>query len=199
MNRRELLLATTGALASAASGSALGMSGGGLLPLMGAATSAAAVGGTSCALIPVQPAPRVFRGLREIRMKRFFPSQVGGAGQLEYLSLDLQMLDDRSQLHTVYAWLLSRRVGESCSGSFRMSLPGQQVNFVVNLRRRGSRITESWSGAPVIGVDSILATARASTGRVPTAAELRVDPTKPELWLADGSPRDFDALLLSAI
>lgn len=198
MNRRELLLATTGALATAASGSALGMSGRGLLPLVGTATSAA-LSGASCALIPVQPAPRSYRGLREICMKRFFPSEVGGAGQLEYLSLDLQMLDDRSQLQTVYAWQMSRRAGTSWSGGFRMSLPGQQVNFVVNLRRPGSRITESWSGTPVIGVESVLATARASTGRVPTAAELRLDPAKPELWLADGSPRDFDALLLSAI
>ena len=44
MNRRELLLATTGALASAASGSALGMSGSSLVPLLGAASSAASVG-----------------------------------------------------------------------------------------------------------------------------------------------------------
>jgi hypothetical protein len=197
MNRRELLLATTGALASAASGSALGMSGTGLLPLIGGGTAAATVG-ASCALFPVQPAPRMYAGMREICMKRFFPSLVEGAGQLEQLTLDLQMLDDRSQLQTVLAWQLVRRHSASWSGGFRMSLPGQQVNLVVNLRRRGSRGTESWSGRLVVGVDSILATPRASTGRLPLVAELRLDADQRELRLADGSPRDFDALLLSA-
>ena len=72
MNRRELLLATTGALASAASGSALGMSGSSLVPLLGAASSAASVG-AACALIPVQPVARATAGMRELCVKRFFP------------------------------------------------------------------------------------------------------------------------------
>lgn len=199
MNRRDMLLATTGALASAASGPAFGMHGSGLLPLLGGASAAVAAGGPGCALIPVQPAPRAAGILSEICLKRFFPSRVAGPGQLEHLSLDLQMLDDRSQLQTVYAWQLARRSSTSWSGRFRMRLPGQQVNLVVNLRRSGSRTTESWSGRLVVGVDSVLVTPRVSTGQLPSIAELRLDPSAPELWLADGSPRDFDALLLSAI
>ncbi len=197
MNRRELLLATTGALASAASGSALGMSGSSLVPLLGAASSAASVG-AACALIPVQPVARATAGMRELCVKRFFPSLAGGASPLERLTLDLQMLDDRSQLQTVYAWQLSRRNSASWSGGFRMELPGQQVNLVINLRRRGSRASESWSGRPVVGVDSLLVTPRASTGQLPATADVRLDLSTPDLWMADGSQRDFDALLLSA-
>jgi hypothetical protein len=33
---------------------------------------------------------------------------------------------------------------------------------------------------------------------LPATAELRLDLSTPDLWMADGSQRDFDALLLSA-
>lgn len=195
MNRRDLLLATSGALACAVSGSAFGMRGGSLP----SATTGAAAFGVACALIPIQRAPHNATDTREICLKRFFPSEVEGPGQLEHLSLDLQLLDDRFQPHTVYAWQLARRTNASWSGGFHMGLPGQLVSVVANLRQRGSRTTESWSGRPVIGFDSMLVTARTSTGRVPSAIELCLDPTNQKLTLADGSPRDFDALLLSVV
>jgi hypothetical protein len=42
----------------------------------------------------------------------------------------------------------------------------------------------------------VLATARQRTGRPPQLADLRYDASKELLYMADGSPRDFDALLL---
>jgi hypothetical protein len=109
------------------------------------------------------------------------------------------LLDDQLQLHTVYAWQLARHTSTSWSGGFRMDLPGQLLSLVVNLRPRGARATETWSGRPLIGFDSMLVTARTRTGRAPLAADLRLDVATRELSLADGSPRDFDALLLSAV
>lgn len=193
MNRRDLLLASSGILACAASGSALGMSSG----LLGASPDAAARN-SRCALIPMQPAMGPMAESREICVQRFYPSEVEGPGQLEHLSLDLQLLDERFQLHTIYAWQLARRSCASCSGNFRMALSGQLSSLIVHLRQRGARVTESWSARPLIGFDSVLVTARSSTGRVPGAAELRLDTVTRALSLADGSPRDFDAVLLSA-
>lgn len=192
MNRRDLLLASSGVLAGAASGSAFGMS-----DLFGASTDTAARH-RRCALIPMQPAQGPFADLREICLRRFYPSEIDGPGQLEHLSLDLQLLDERFQLHTIYAWQLARHSSASWSGNFRMALPGELASLVVHLRQRGARVTESWSARPRIGFDSVLVTARASTGRVPDSAELRLDPVTRALSLADGSPRDFDAMLLSA-
>lgn len=194
MNRRDLLLATSGALVCAASGNVLAMNGRGL-----PSASTAGAFSSDCSLIPIQPAPANAAGLREIRLRRFFPSQTDGPGQLEYLSIDLQLLDDRQQMHTIYAWQMVRRSCASCAGGFRMTLPGRLTNLVVNQRQRGAKTTHAWSGRPLLGLDSILATARTSTGRAPLAIDLRLDPVTLEPSMVDGSPRDFDALLLSAV
>lgn len=198
MNRRDLLLATTGALASAAAGSAFAKAGGGLVPPPVIGSGGASLG-AACALIPVLSEPGAGFTLTEVCVKRFYPNQVDSANRLEYLTLDLQLLDDRSQLQTVLAWQLVRRSSASWSGGFRMGLTNQPVNLVVNLRKRGSRTTESWVTRMVSGGDSLLVTQRTSTGRPPSVTDLRLDVTKQELTLADGSQCDFDALLLSGI
>lgn len=193
MNRRDLLLASSGVLVVGASGSAFGMPSG----FLGAAADAGARD-SRCALIPLQAAAGPVPDLREICLQRFYPSEVDSPRQLEHLSLDLQLLDERAQLQTIYAWQLARRSCASWSGSFRMALPGQLTRLVVHLRQRGAQVTETWSARPRIGFDSVLVTARASTGRVPDAADVRLDPATRALSLTDGSPRDFDAMLLSA-
>ncbi len=193
MNRRNLLLATSGALVCAASGLNAGA-------LLGPAESSTGSGfGNACALIPVQRVRQGNAGLHEISLKRFFPRQVDGPDLLEHFALDLQFLDDLARPHTVYAWQLVRRLSATWSGGFRMGLPSHQVNLLAHLRQRGARTTESWSGRPLLGYESILTTARSSTGKVPLAPDLRLDAATMELSLADGSPRDFDALLLSAV
>ena len=103
MNRRDMLLAATGALASAAAGSAFARTGGAPLPPIGG--SSGATSGASCALIPVQPAPRSYRGVREICMKRFFPSQVGGAGQ----SLDMLLQAGQLERHRARVGLVEQQ------------------------------------------------------------------------------------------
>lgn len=192
MNRRDLLLAASAALACTATGPVRAMNGRG-----GAVSSSVDAFGTDCSLLPVRPASGQASG-REIALLRFFPDQTDRPNRIESLALDLLLQDDRWQTHTIYAWQLSRRGCMSCSGNFRMTLPAPLTTLVVHHRQRGMAATRSWSGQPILGFQSLLVTARSSTGRVPLGIDLRLDPVTLEPSLIDGSPRDFDTLLLSA-
>ena len=132
-------------------------------------------------------------------MKRFFPNAVGGRSQLAHFTLDLRLLDARGFSRTVYAWQMRRRsIADSHNTGFRMQFQADSVEVVATIRPDGSRSPITWAGQVPRGTDSILVTPRLSTGRAPNAVDLRFDVGRQELSMADGSLRDFDAVLIHA-
>lgn len=199
MNRRNLLVAAVGSVASLGSGMASAMAGGnGLAGLVGAAINLAGRN-EPCALLPVSAPPMAAAATSLVHMKRHFPNVVLGRGALAQFTLDLRLVDNKGMARTVYAWQMRRRPDSQAPATgFRMQFLADYVDVVANFRLEGSRTSTSWSGAVPRGTDSILVTPRLSTGRVPEAIDLRFDVAKQELTMADGSLRDFDAILLHA-
>lgn len=199
MNRRKVLVAAVGSMAGLGSGMASAMVGGGGMPgLFGAAINLAGRN-EPCALLPVSAPAGTAAATSLVHMKRFFPNAVLGRGALAQFTLDLRLVDNKGMARTVYAWQMRRRPdAQAQAGGFRMQFLADYVDVVANFRLEGSRTATTWSGAVPRGTDSILVTPRLSTGRVPDAISLRFDVDKQELTMADGSLRDFDAVLLHA-
>lgn len=198
MNRRNVLVAAVGSMATLGSGMASAMVGGNGLPGLLGAASQMASRTEACALLPVSaPAPTA-AATSLIQMKRFFPTQAG-RGALSNFTLDLRLLDSQGISRTVYAWQMRRRAqGQPQGGGFLMQFLSTSVDVVANFRPDGARASITWSGPVPRGTDSILVTPRLSTGRVPSAADLRFDVANQVLTMADGSARDFDSILLYA-
>ncbi|HWS25545.1 MAG TPA: hypothetical protein VN259_03130 [Xanthomonadales bacterium] len=198
MNRRNMLVAAVGSVATLGSGVASALAGGSAGGLLAAAVSAAGRE-EFCALLPVSRATASAASTSRVQMTRFFPNVVGGRSQLAYFTVDLRLQDEKGLSRTVYAWQMRRRpVAQSHASGFRMQFEADYAEVVATIRPDGSRAPITWAGPVPRGTDSILVTPRLSTGRAPNAIDLRFDVDRQELSMADGSLRDFDAVLLHA-
>lgn len=188
MKRRQLLIAAGLAAGSPAYAGSEITTGRGLVPL----------GGTpgNCALLPIEVNQRVTGApISEIRILKFLPGEV--ATGVQHMDLDLTVADASNLPRSIYAWQL-RRSGSSApsaSNQVRMRFPlGTPLALTATVRTAtGTRVFDA---SLPNGSLMVLTTARRSTNAPPALLDLRYQPAKSLLTLADGSPRDFDALIL---
>lgn len=197
MKRREMMVASASALAGLYCGGAMarGLSedveepGGQIAPLSG-----------QCRFLPIEVHQRVAPGeLTSIRLLHFWPDQTASAQRLSRWDVDLTVLDARGISRVIHAWQL-RRSGlnpDNAGGRVCMNFPDGAELGARTLTQRGPRGTVvSWGEAmPSPGL-VVLASARSNTGVPPLLQDLRYLSKGPELTLANGELRDFDALLI---
>jgi len=111
---------------------------------------------------------------------------------------DLLVEDNGGIWRTIYAWQLRRSTSGSvtAANSMRMRFPqGAAIGLSTNVQslsgQGGVFTTRIYNGAL-----SLLVTARQRTGKPPELMDLRYDPSRREVSMANGSPRDFESLLL---
>ena len=187
MNRRQLICAAAGVAVALKSGVSIAGGRGFVSP---------------CALLPISVSQRATgAAITELRVEKFLPAQMDAA-LLARWDLDLAVLSDSGIANTIYAWQLRRTLSglSMPANSLRMRFPsGARVGAMSSVLRRvpGSvSQTAYWSAPLPNGSLMVLTTARSSTLAPPTMADLRFDAASRELYLADGSKRDFDALLI---
>jgi hypothetical protein len=192
MNRRQVLIAGgLAAFSSVASGKT------DLRPLGGGGTPTPVGTSAACALIPIEYSQRQTSApIGEMRVARYWPAQ--SSSRLALWNLDLQVYDQANIPQWVYAWQLRRSAsGIAIPGNnLRMLFPtGARIDMMLTVRSVDG-IAQVFNARVPSGVLAVLATARQGSGRLPELTELRYDASKMDLYLADGSPRDFDALLI---
>ncbi len=195
MNRRKVLVA--GGLA-AMSAMAFGKGGVGTGGLTGGITrppvpAPAAV----CALLPIEIDQRATGApITQLQVARYWPSETSsGVARWDF---DLQVFDQADLPQWVYAWQLRRSASGLVmpSNGVKMRFPqGARLGMASTVKLAAGK-TEVFNASVPNGALMVLVTARQATGSPPSLADLRYDPAKKDLYLADGSPRDFDALLL---
>ncbi len=154
------------------------------------------------AFIPIEVRQRTNGPISAIHIRKFWPDETQSDNRLKSWTVDLSIPDDRGVTRTILAWHLSRTAQRCMTGnSIKMQFPeGAHAHVAISCVRgvgKESVTTQSaWSdlvpGASLL----VLASARSSTGRPPQLMDLRYFPGEKDLRLADGSPRDFDALLI---
>lgn len=190
MKRRELLV--SGAAVTAAIG--LGWQS---IGYSGFVAGSGPASGSGCALLPIEVRdPEMGSRSVELRISRFFPDQTGGS--IARWNLDLLLADANNQLRTVYAWQLQRAHNGlvSAGPGLRMRFPDRAYIDVSTTLRTAAGANSAFSARLPNSTLMVLATARAKTGQPPAMRDLRFDPAKVDLLMADGTRRDFDALLL---
>lgn len=189
MKRRQILVA--GGLA-AASCLAVGQS----MPsrrIGGVAGQTGAAG----ALLPISVNSRVVGApITELRVQRFLAAETRTG--LQRWDFDLEVNDEFSLVRTVYAWQLKRMSDGRliASSGLRLRFPGGAQLAIASTIKGSSGQTQVYSANLPNSTYMVLVTPRASTGLPPTLTDLRFNSAKQQLTLADGSARDFDALLL---
>lgn len=191
MKRRQLLIAAGLAAGSPAlaGNDWVGGGGRGALVSLGGAPGA-------CALLPIDVSQRVVGApISELRILKFLPGET--ATGVNRMDLDLTVPDAAYLPRTIYAWQLRRASNGApySSNQVRMRFPlGTQATLTATVRTAtGTRVFDA---SLPNGSLMVLTTARSSTGAPPALLDLRYQPGKSLLTLADGSPRDFDALIL---
>lgn len=195
MNRRQVLvaggLAAVSALASAKGElGPVAIGGGAVVPAGGAVA-------VPCALLPIEYTQRATGApIGQLQIAKYWANQT--TSTLALWNFDLQVYDNQSLPQWVYAWQLRRSAsGMSMpSNGVRMRFPtGAQLDMTATVRAR-TGTAQVFSAKVPNGALMVLATARTTTGRPPEMMDLRYDPARTSLYMTDGSPRDFDALLL---
>lgn len=189
MKRRQILVA--GGLA-VAGGFALAQS-----RQTSRGTDAGGVVSAAGALLPISVNARVVGApIAELQVQRFLPAEAKTS--LVRWDFDLELVDESSLVRTIYAWQLKRtRDGRTSSGSsLRLRFPQGARLAIASTIHGQSGQSQVYSATLPSSTYMVLVTPRASTGLPPALADLRFDAGKQRLSLADGSPRDFDALLL---
>jgi hypothetical protein len=190
MKRRQLLVAGGLAVGYPAFGGneLIGGQRGALVPL-GASPG-------NCALLPIEVSQRVVGApVSELRILRFLPGET--ATGVQRIDLDLTLPDQYSLPRTIYAWQLRRSTSGAAyaSNQVRMRFPlGTSLALTATVRTASG--TRVFDASMPSGSLMVLTTARKTTGAPPALLDLRYDPRKGLLMLADGTPRDFDALIL---
>lgn len=194
MNRRDLLIATSG---SALAGS----------PLASLAVTSPIARGhdASCvALLPLRPAlghePSV--RIEAVQIGRCYPDP--GASEAGSLSVDLVVAHGRTPI-VIRAWQQTRRHGGQVSAASRAFLPfvdGREVDLRVSVRtgEAGAKgaFEATWETTLWSGGLHLLATRRRSTGLPPLPADLHWDEVS-GLVVPDAAGHDFDAVLLTTV
>lgn len=193
MNRRQALIA--GGLA-AVSAVAFGRESDGpagvkrLLPI-GPPVSLA------CALLPIEvDLAAAGAPISQLQVLKFWPSEV--ATTLARWDFDLQVFDQFNLPQWVYAWQLRRSASGLAmpSNGVKMCFPlGARMDLSATVLARSGRAQVFNASVPGASL-MVLATARQLSGSPPELSDLRYDAAKSLLYMADGSRRDFDALLL---
>ena len=148
-----------------------------------------------CALLPIE-AGRRGNPVYSLRIGQFWPSET--ASGLARMSFDFQVFDEANLPRWVYAWQLDRRASGLAlpSSGLRMNFEfGTRLDLMVTITGRSGKIRNFNAGLPGRSM-MVLATERQYTGLPPRLADLRYVAGSESLYLADGSPRDFDAMLL---
>lgn len=193
MKRRQILVASGLAVFGAA-----GLANGGVstVPTGGRVTIPGG-SGISCAVLPVEPAsgaPGRFRN--EVQLVEFLPSEKSsGVARFDF---DILLQEPGSSLRTVYAWQARRQSGGLMSGasSLRMGFESTLAVSVMVTVLGESGLARTLSTTLPERVLTAFVTSRRSTGRPPALTDLRYDSEKRLLTLVDGSPRDFETLLV---
>ena len=111
--------------------------------------------------------------------------------------LDLVWHGESGEPLTLHAWQLRRSAADTVAvGSpLQMRLPDASARLVATVD--GNPLSGQHEAAVELGAVTVLAAPRASTGKPPRRSELAWDPATGTLSLRDGSPRDFDAVVLA--
>jgi hypothetical protein len=196
MNRRKVLVA--GGLA-AMSAMAFGKNTVGVAGIAGGDVRppAQAPAAPACALLPIEVTQRATSApITELRIIRYWPSETSSG--LARWDFDLQVFDQSGLPQWVYAWQLRRSASGLTmpSQGVRMRFPqGARLDMASTVKLAAGK-AEVFNASVPNGSLMVLATARQRTGHPPQLGDLRYDAGRALLYLADGSPRDFDALLL---
>jgi hypothetical protein len=194
MKRRDLLLATSGAVLAGAPLASMAATRP-LEPIFNA---------SGAALLPV----RATRGATPSLMVQAV--QIGaafadpGARNAGSFSLDLGLREGRSQIR-IHAWQLTRdRTGRATSASrvFMPFIDGRDINLLATIRAEDARGKESseiyWETPLWSGGVYVLATRRRSTGLPPLPADISWDEAN-GLRVLDAAGHDFDAVLVTTV
>lgn len=188
MKRRQVLVAAGLAAGSPAFAGSEISTGRVIIPLGGVPGN--------CALLPIEISQRVTGApVSEIRILKFLPGETSTG--VNHMDLDLIIPDAANLPRTIYAWQLRRSASGApqASNQVRMRFPlGTTLAMTATVRTQtGTRVFDA---SLPNGSLMVLTTARRSTGAPPALLDLRYQPAKSLLTLADGSPRDFEALIL---
>lgn len=164
--------------------------------------TAAPMSQESSAFIPIEVRQRSNGPVSAIHIRKFWADQTQSDSRLKTWSIDLSMPDSSGITRVILAWHLSRSAHQCMTGNpVKMQFPlGARAHVAVNsIRGIGEKYASTrsaWSEQVPSGSLVVLASARSSSGRPPQLMDLRYFPGERDLRLADGSPRDFDALLI---
>lgn len=134
--------------------------------------------------------------ITDFRIGKFWPSEL--AGGIVRVNFDIQVFDAANLPRWIYAWQLQRSVSGLAlpSSGLRMNFEtGTQIDLQVTVAERSGK-TRVFNASLPSHAQLVLATARQRTGSPPRLSDLRYVAESGSLYLADGSPRDFEALLL---
>lgn len=198
MNRRKLLVAGGLGAMSAMSAMAFGKEAVGALGVAGrGASPPLPPAAPACALLPIEVNQRATGApITELQVVRYLPSETRSG--LTRWDFDLQVFDQANLPQWVYAWQLRRSPSGLTmpSNGVKMRFPQGARLDMASTVMLASGIAEVFNASVPNGALMVLVTARQRTGSPPQLIDLRYDAGKGDLYLADGSPRDFDALLL---
>ncbi len=130
------------------------------------------------------------------RIGKFWPNEL--ASDIARMNFDIQVFDAANLPRWIYAWQLQRSASGRAlpSSSLRMNFEfGTELALMVTIAERSGKTSVFNAGLPC-NAQMILATARQRTGLPPQLADVRYAAATESLYMADGSPRDFEALLL---
>lgn len=178
-----------------------GLALGGVAAISGASATAALFGHSferdACALVPLANEGGVASAsVSELQILGFLPAEV--ASSVRRIDFDVDVADDDGTLRTIYAWQARRAASgaTSCGSRMRMRFAGGTLIQASATVVDAQGTERMFAGTLPVGHLLALATARRSTGAPPRLQDLWFDPVLSMLRLLDGSPRDFDALLL---
>lgn len=199
MNRREVLVAASAGVLAVSCGGRVLARGGSHGPVDGPGLSLAPNSG-QCAFLPIEWHTRADPGeTMAVHLRHFWADQTASPARLSRWDVDFTLVDDAGVSRIIHAWQL-RRQGQGpdlAASPLRMVFPGGVVLSARTLSQRGGGTAPlGWSQVlPSPGL-VVLASARSSTAAPPQLQELRYIAKDRELALANGTPRDFDALLV---
>jgi hypothetical protein len=195
MIRRQLIIAGSAVL------------GGTLVPPLMAKTAPKAPVGSdlsdndSGAILPIEIRQRRPALIRSIQVAHCWPAQVVDPRRPS-LYFDLVVEDAEDWAQSIAFWSVVRRGSSTLTASrVRMNFPTGATLGARTLQRRhdprfDAIIERVWAARIPNATTFVLAGERSGTGTPPQALDLRYEPRTRALKMADGSPRDFDAVLV---